>query len=137
MKISETLVKQEVKNGYYLECKFMIGDADGYEKEIYHIESEYLKKTILFCLMMDKQYPNGRGGGSEYNYFMKKIHPLAEEVFEEVLCDNWATEPYGDYQQCSWDDYEIFLYKDGQKYKIDYELDEEDEKIVTEAKVLK
>lgn len=132
MKISETLMTQE-KSGYYLECNFMIGDADGYEQKNYPIEPKNLEKTILFCLMMDKQYPRGRGGCDDY--YMEKIHPLAEEIFETVLNEDWAYEPY-DGGQCSWRKYEIILYKNGLKYKINYELDNDDKKILSEAKVL-
>lgn len=118
-----------IKNMWSIEIETMEGDADDYHRFSLEFEEiEDFKKCLIQCEVLDKQYPNGRGGGDDYNDL---------DFFEEVFDELWHYACDGQFAD-SMDGYVPFYYNAaGDKLTVDIEFSKEDSDIINEYGVMK
>lgn len=118
MKVTKTLIEPNIPDISYYEVTIetMEGDADDYHSiEITAETEDELRDIIIHCEIMKRCYPNGRGGGSDYDY----IGPY----FDKYFSDNLSCK---DSVQDAIEDYEIVFHDtEGKQYSVKIELDEE------------
>jgi len=119
MKISyDKIVEQNPKNVYVFTIETMEGDADDWHNFEIAVDSlEEAKKLIVYCEVMSKQYPNGRGGGTGFYEHL--------DFFDEYFEDEWY---YDDgVWMDSWENYSVIYYNvNGEAYKCEITLEDED-----------
>lgn len=121
------------KNVYVIKMDTYFGDADGDATFKIEVKPEKIQQVIAEALIIQEQFPNGRGGCSrrydQTNYFnmpheLYKANGEAHDGYFEWF-DQEGPEYYpysGDYEQnYSLRDFEVFWYDaDGQKFKVKY-----------------
>ena len=77
---------------------------------------EEVKKVIIYCEVLKRQYPNGRGGSADYTL----------DFFDEYFNDDWNYDWDGQIQD-SMEDYDVYYYDENSvKYDVSVELSPED-----------
>ena len=119
------------KDRYVVEVDTMEGDADGwnqFESQRYkHSELDMLKQYIIYCEVLLKQYPHGRGGSDDHQEL---------PFFEEEFNDYWPCSCDGQFED-SMEGYSVFYYdKTGQKFEVNIELDDKDKEEIKSYGVL-
>lgn len=133
-------IGEEVKTSYSLcyvvEIETMYGDADGYGQIVIGgfkpAQDEAHMVDLLDTLdRMGGAYPNGRGGGDDYNHvegFERwfSIENIPKDEYEKLpetiksLSTDWEYSPDGYGFQASYEGYDIFFYDiSGKKFKVD------------------
>lgn len=137
------------KAGFYVKARFMIGDADGYEKEEYGpFTNEQACMDFLDMLdsidddehfrlekgiILDENVPkcNIYWAREEFYDLPEKYFEIPEAkksfITEDLICEidfNIPMEPYGD-RRCALTDYEVYyLDEENKKFKVEYECDD-------------
>lgn len=119
LNIKKSKLEKQPVSKYIINVQTMEGDGDGYnafnltfdEKDI-----EEVKKVIIYCEVLKRQYPNGRGGCDDY----------ALDFFDEYFNDDWNYTYDGQIQD-SMEDYDVYYYDENSvKYDVSVELSPED-----------
>lgn len=120
------------KNTYVIEMDTYFGDADGDAKFKVHVKPEMIQQVIAEALIVQEQFPNGRGGCSrrydQTNYFSmpdEQYHANGgkhDHYFEWIDAGSGDYPYSGDYEQnYSLRSFEVYWHDaDGQKYKVKY-----------------
>ena len=126
--LKEKTKVQTIKSKYQVVVDTMTGDGDDYHSfNVYFDENQIsdLQRYIIYCEVLQNQYPNGRGGCDDYEL----------DFFEEYFSDDWYH--YEDMQD-SMEDYSVYYYdEDGIKYDVKVVLSEEDIKVIDSFGILK
>ena len=132
MELKHYKSKQEkIKSKYVIDVCTIEGDADGYnnfdiifdEKDI-----EELKKVIIYCEVLERQYPNGRGGYDTYNSL---------DFFSKYFDAKWNYAYDGEIQD-SMEGYKVWYYDAaGEKFSVQVTLSEEDLEFIKSFGVLR
>lgn len=132
MELKHYKSKQEkIKSKYVIDVRTMEGDADGYnnfdiifdEKDI-----EELKKVIIYCEVLERQYPNGRGGYDTYNSL---------DFFSYYFDAKWNYAYDGEIQD-SMEGYSVYYYdENSEKFDVMITLSDEDRTTIESYGVLK
>lgn len=124
--IREVVKSKKLKNVYVFKITTMEGDADDYHKFTIKVDNEKdVKKLIRYCKVLEKAYPNGKGGCDDYDDL---------EFFPEWFGDSWFS--YEDMIN-SFESWKLFYYdENGDKHKVDYKLSKKDKKIINSYPVL-
>lgn len=132
MELKHYKSKQEkIKSKYVIDVCTMEGDADGYnnfdiifdEKDI-----EELKKVIIYCEVLERQYPNGRGGYDTYNSL---------DFFSYYFDADWNYAYDGEIQD-SMEGYSVYYYdENGEKFDVMITLSDEDIATIESYGILK
>lgn len=132
MELKHYKSKQEkIKSKYVIDVCTMEGDADGYnnfdiifgEKDI-----EELKKVIIYCEVLERQYPNGRGGYDTYNSL---------DFFSYYFDAKWNYAYDGEIQD-SMEGYSVYYYdENSEKFDVMITLSDEDRTTIESYGILK
>lgn len=126
----EKRIEEIVRNKYIVTVYTMEGDADDYHSFDNHFPAsklEELKEFIIYCEVLKRQYPNGRGGGDDYDFTFFDLH-FSEEWNYSEYCDSYD----------SMEGYKvIFFDATGVSYDVIVKLDEEDYMEIKSYGVLK
>lgn len=131
--IKSDMVKEIKKYSIYeVEIDLMHGDADYYEKMcisgIKEEEENLLENLITTLKLMEKEYPNGRGGGDNYNnvpgfnewFCYEGLSNSERENLDkriDELYRDWSYSEYG--SQASLDGYKVYFFdENGKKYEV-------------------
>lgn len=129
----------DYRNKYFVECEAMFGDADGEATVIVGgflkgRDEEVLEDFLLTCERLSNAYPNGRGGGDEYNHvegFNRwfQVESLERDEWDslpevvQILSADWVMEPDGMGHHATFEGYEVFYYdENGVKFNVAVEL---------------
>ena len=108
---------ESIKSKYQVDVSTMTGDADDYhEFSVLFDENQIrdLQQYIIYCEVLQKQYPNGRGGCDDYEL----------DFFEEYFSDDWYNY---EGMEDSMEDYDVYYYDENSvKYDVSVELSPED-----------
>jgi len=120
MKFEKVQMPQEEqpKLIYRINVETMEGDADDWHNfDIDIKDEETLKEVIIYCEVMAKQYPHGRGGGNDYYDHL--------DFFDEWFNDEWFYED-GEWMD-SWENYSVSYFdENGVEMKVNVTLEQED-----------
>lgn len=126
--LKEKTKVQTITSKYQVVVETMTGDADDYhEFAVLFDENQIsdLQQYIIYCEVLQKQYPNGRGGYDDYEL----------DFFEEYFSDDWYNH---EGMEDSMEDYSVYYYdEDGIKYDVKVVLSEEDIKVIDSFGILK
>lgn len=120
------------QNQYVINIKTYYGDADGYSQIQVTVKPDKIKQIIAEILFVKHQFPNGRGGRSDY-YDQTNYFGMSDEAWESQDDDThdgywtwfdqeWGDYPYsGDYEQnYTLDRYEVLWYDaSGTKHAVE------------------
>ncbi len=108
--IKKEIIIEVPVNKYKVNINFMFGDADGDTSEEILIDdksTDELERLIKCLIMCNAAFPNGRGGGSEYDYdnvpdydrYFKEDYDYddKEQDEHEIYCEH-PNDPGSDYQ---------------------------------------
>lgn len=119
---------ESIKSKHQVVVSTMTGDADDYhEFSVLFDENQIssLQQYIIYCEVLQKQYPNGRGGYDDYEL----------DFFEEYFSDDWYKY---EGMEDSMEDYDVYYYdEDGIKYDVSVELSPEDIVIIESYGILR
>ena len=119
---------ESIKSKYQVVVSTMTGDADDYhEFSVLFDENQIsdLQQYIIYCEVLQNQYPNGRCGDDDYEL----------DFFEEYFSDDWYNH---EGMEDSMEDYSVYYYdEDGIKYDVKVVLSEEDIKVIDSFGILK
>jgi hypothetical protein len=119
---------ESIQSKYQVVVTTMTGDGNDYHKFSVLFDKNQisdLQQYIVYCEVLQKQYPNGRGGCDDYEF----------DFFEECFSDNWYIY---DGMEDSMEDYSVYYYdEDGIKYDIKVVLSKEDIKVIDSFGILK
>jgi len=116
--IGNVITEEQRKDLFVFEVKTMEGDADDYhEFEMFANKDELkkVKKLIRYLKVLEKSYPNGKGGCDGFDEL---------DFFEEWFEDDWYS-----YEGIidSFESWKLFFYdENGIKHSVSYELSQKD-----------
>ena len=117
--IGKAITDETRTNLFVFVVKTMQGDADDYhEFEMFanKDENKKVKKLIRYLKVLEKSYPNGKGGCDGFNRL---------DFFQEWFADDWYSyEGLVD----EFESWKLFFYdEDGIKHSVSYELSQNDQ----------
>ena len=125
--LKEKTKVQTIKSKYQVVVDTMTGDGDDYHNfSVLFDENQIsdLQQYIIYCEVLQNQYPNGRGGYDDYKL----------DFFEEYFSDDWYNY---EGMEDSMEDYSVYYYdEDGIKYNIKVVLSKEDIKVIDSFGIL-
>lgn len=129
LNIGDKVEKNLNVNCYWVISETMTGDANDYHTIEAHFGAENmdeLKEYIIYCEVLKRQYPNGRGGGDSYSSL---------PFFEDYFLEDWFWDNYG--SEDSFLNYTVTYFdENGVEYDVNVELTDEDKKEIEKYGIL-
>jgi len=128
VQIGKKLKATKPKNIWRVNVQTMTNDADGWNDfDLDFSDKSEFERVILYCEVMEKQYTQGRGGGSGFYDHL--------DFFDKYFNEDWYYEEGGEWMD-SWDGFTLSYFdQTGEEFKVTYKLNDEDKEIINSYEV--